>query len=247
MTFRPTRSSPASRRWSDRLRPNFEFFHDLSDFAPRNHHNIKDSFFRFDLHFKGQKADNVAYALAGCAAFLKAVYRKDSQQIVVESNHDQALVKWIKTADYRTDPENAIFFLDVTKAYLLGLRNGQSNPPVFEQVLRSMGIPEDTVFVSEDNSFTICGDIECGMHGHLGANGARATPMQFTRAGAKSNTGHTHSPMIRDGAYVGGVSGSLDMGYNKGLSSWAQAHIVTYPNGKRTILTMCNGQFFADQ
>jgi hypothetical protein len=37
------------------------------------------------------------------------------------------------------------------------------------------------------------------------------------------------------------------MGYNKGLSSWAQAHTVTYPNGKRAILTMCNGQFFADQ
>jgi hypothetical protein len=103
------------------------------------------------------------------------------------------------------------------------------------------------VFVSEDNSFTICGNIECGMHGHLGANGARPSPTQFARAGAKSNTGHTHSPAILDGAYVAGVSGSLDMGYNKGLSSWAPAHIVTYPNGKRTILTMCNGTFSADQ
>jgi hypothetical protein len=111
----------------------------------------------------------------------------------------------------------------------------------------NFGCPDDTVFVSEDNSFTICGNIECGMHGHLGANGARATPTQFARAGAKSNTGHTHSPKILDGAYVAGVSGKLDMGYNKGLSSWAHAHIVTYPNGKRAILTMADGQFFADQ
>jgi hypothetical protein len=125
----------------NQLRPNFEFFHDLSDFAPRNHHNIKDSFFRFDLHFKGFKKDNVAYALQGCAAFLTAVHHPESQQVVVESNHDQALVKWIKTADFRTDPENAVFYLDVTKAYLLGLREGQANPPVFEGVLRTLRHP----------------------------------------------------------------------------------------------------------
>jgi len=231
----------------NQLRPNFEFFHDLSDFAPRNHHNIKDPFFRFKTHFEGTAKDNVAYALHGCAEFLTAVHRDDSQQIVVESNHDQALVKWINTADWKADPENAIFYLDATKHYLIGLREGLDNPPIFEWVLRTYGIPDDVTFVSEDNSFMICGDIECGMHGHLGANGARATPNAFARAGAKSNTGHTHSPKILDGAYVAGVSGNLDMGYNKGLSSWAQAHIVTYPNGKRAILTMCNGLFSADQ
>jgi hypothetical protein len=100
-------------------------------------------------------------------------------------------------------------------------------------------------FVSEDDSFIICGDIECAMHGHLGANGARGNPRQFTKMGAKSNTGHTHSPWLGDGAAVAGVSGLLDMGYNKGLSSWDQSHIVTYPNGRRCIITMRNGHWFS--
>ena len=227
----------------DFLRPNFEFYHDLSDFTPRNHHNIKDHHFRFVTHQMGTA--NVEDALIGAARFLGEVHRFDSQIVVVESNHDQALVKWLKTADYREDPENADFFLRTQQSYYNYLARGVSSPPVFEDILRANGCPSDAVFVTEDSSFTICGNIECGMHGHLGANGAKASPNAFARMGAKSNTGHTHSPAILDGAYVSGVSGRLDMGYNKGLSSWAHAHIVTYPNGKRTILTMQNGRFYA--
>lgn len=229
----------------DYLRPNFEFYHDLSDFAPRNHHNIKDHHFRFKTHAHGTA--NVKSALLGCASFLSEVVRDDCMAVVVESNHDQALVKWLKTADYRDDPENATFFLEMQASYYRYLSAGNDNPPVFEDFLRENGVPSDVVFVNEDSSFVICGDIECAMHGHLGANGAKASPAAFTRMGMKSNTGHTHSPSITDGAYIGGVSGKMDMGYNRGLSSWAHAHICTYPNGKRTILTMMGGGFFADQ
>lgn len=28
------------------------------------------------------------------------------------------------------------------------------------------------------------------------------------------------------------------MGYNKGPSSWSHSHVVTYPNGKRAVVTM---------
>ncbi|UIS25244.1 hypothetical protein [Erythrobacter phage vB_EliS-L02] len=229
----------------DFLRPVYEFYHDLSDFSPRNHHNIKDHHFRFAAHVRGGQDNNVAGALQGCADFLRAIHREDIMSIVIESNHDQALLKWLKTADYRDDPENAIFFLFCQLWIYQMLQNGFSEPDVLQYVLREMGCPEDVVFVNEDESFVICGDIECGMHGHLGPNGARGSPLSISRAGMKSNTGHTHSPAIRDGAYVGGVSATLDLGYNKGPSSWSQSHIITYPNGKRTIITFHNGRYYA--
>ena len=227
------------------LRPHYEFYHDLSDFAPRNHHNIKDHHFRFERHTSGSRSDSVQVALAGCANFLNEVQRDDCLSVVVESNHDQALTKWLKTADYRDDPENAVFFLSCQLWYYKQLAEGVSSPDIFQQVMRVYGCPDDVVFVNEDQSFVICGDIECGMHGHLGPNGSRGSPLAISRAGMKSNTGHTHSPAIRDGAYVGGVSGSLDMGYNRGPSSWSHTHIVTYPNGRRTLLTLHNGRFYA--
>lgn len=229
----------------DSLLPHYEFYHDLSDFSPRNHHNIKDHHFRFNAHVRGGQNNNVEGALEGCAKFLRAVNRDDIQSIVIESNHDQALLKWLKTADYREDPENAIFFLSCQLWFYEQMLNGSGDYDIFRHVLQSLDAPKSVEFINEDQSFIICGDIECGMHGHLGPNGSRGSPLAFSRAGMKSNTGHSHSPAIRDGAYVGGVSATLDMGYNKGPSSWSQSHIITYPNGKRTIITFHNGRYHA--
>lgn len=228
-----------------RLRPRYEFMHDLCDFTPRNHHSIKDIHFRYAAHVAKGAHDNVQKAMEGTANFLKEVRRDDCTTVVVESNHDQALVKWLKTADYRDDPENAVFFLACQQWVYSQIERGNHSPDIFQEVMRSFGAPDDVVFVNEDQSFIICDDIECGMHGHLGPNGSRGSPLAISRAGKKSNTGHTHSPAIRDGAYVAGVSGRLDMGYNKGPSSWSHSHIITYPNGKRTIITMNRGRFYA--
>lgn len=38
--------------------------------------------------------------------------------------------------------------------------------------------------------------------------------------------------------YYAGMNDKLDMGYNKGLSSWTRSLIITYPNAKREILTI---------
>ena len=229
----------------DLLKPRHQFFHDLSDFAPRNHHNIKDPHFLFRTHQTG--TDNVEEALIGCSRFLDATFREWCSSRVIQSNHDNALLRWLKEVDYRTDPVNALFFLECQTSYYRQLADGVRDPAIFEQVLRGF-VPNGLAgvgFISEDDSYLICGNIECAMHGHLGANGARGNPRHYTRMGSKSNTGHTHSPQIIDGAYVAGVSGSLDMGYNRGLSSWDHSHIVTYPNGARAILSMMEGRWFA--
>lgn len=237
-------SLPCLDSW---LRPKYRFIHDLSDFTARNHHNIKDHHFRYLTH--QTETDNVEGAIYGCAEFITEISKprtelldNDTETVIVQSNHDNALLKWIKSADYKLDPENAIFFLECELEIHRWLRVGEECP-IFELILKKAGIPDNTTFVGEDDSFIICGDIECAMHGHLGANGAKASPAAFTRMGSKSNTAHTHSPSITDGNYTCGVSGELDMGYNKGLSSWCQTHTLTHQNGKRQLLTMMLGRF----
>jgi len=238
---------PAIARTSllDRFRPRHQFFHDLSDFAPRNHHNIKDHHFRFQTHT--EKSANVETALEGCARFLQETHRPWCNSVVVQSNHDNALMTWLKSADYREDPENAVFYLRAQLELYEAYSRGRDSYDIFQSIMRQMATIDEVRFVGEDSSYTIAGGIECAMHGHLGANGSRGSPRQFTRMGAKSNTGHTHSAQIIDGAYVAGVSGKLDMGYNRGMSSWSHSHIFTYSNGKRAIVTKMGGQFFAGQ
>ena len=229
----------------DYLVPNYQFIHDTMDFTYRNHHNINDPHFRFEMFTHG--TETVRDSILKAQAFLNRVYRWHCTTVVVESNHDLALLKWLKTADYRTDPVNAEYFLLLQRRVYQAIREREKDFQIFPWALQQEGDFTNTIFLKEDDSFLIAGDIECGMHGHNGANGVKPTPRQFSRMGRKSNTGHTHSASIIDGCYTAGISGSIDQGYNKGLSSWSHSHIVTYINGKRTIVTqIADGHYCGD-
>lgn len=234
--------------WGDKsmlteLNPSFQFIHDLTDFRARNHHNIDDPFFLADMHFRGQ--GNVEKDLLRCGSFLGHITRLGNKAIVVESNHDQALERWLKEADIRKDPENAVFFHRANMMIHTAIRRLNPNFNVFQwAVTDNFQIKMDAEFLREDDSYVVKG-IEQGMHGHRGPNGARGNPRGFRTIGRKVNIGHMHSAGIFDGVYVAGVSGLLEMGYNKGPSSWSHSHIITYDNGKRTIVTMKQGKWKA--
>lgn len=220
------------------LKPKVQFIHDLSDFSARNHHNIKDPFFLAEKHF--MEDHNVKDELEDAANFLLALgINKTSQIVVVESNHDLAYRRWLKEADIRTDPENAEFFHRSNAEIFAQIRNGAPNFNIYEWALRKLQPEINKIrltFLREDDSFTVKG-IECGMHGHRGPNGSRGSAGSIKSIGRKVNIGHSHSAGILDGCYIAGVSADLDMGYNKGPSSWSHSHIVIYKNGKRAIIT----------
>jgi len=67
----------------------------------------------------------------------------------------------------------------------------------------------------------------------------------LSKIGRRANTGHTHTAQIIDGLFVAGTMTRLRLDYVKGPSSWSHSLIVTYPNGKRTIVTCFNGKWRA--
>lgn len=238
----------------DVLKPRQQFCHDTSDFTPRNHHNINDPHFRYEMFAK--KQDTVEGALKQCANCLSAMTRDFVKTVVVESNHDLALMRWLKTADYKTDPANALFFLKTQSKIYEEIHNQLSKSDdeeefnIFSHVMTELDptIKDDSViFLNTDQSWRLFGPdgIECGWHGHNGNNGARGSTSGFTKVGIRVNIGHQHTAGIHEGVYVAGVSGKLKMGYNKGPSSWSHSHIITYSNGKRAIVTLKNGKWRA--
>jgi hypothetical protein len=225
----------------DTLNPYYQFVHDLTDFKARNHHNIKDPHFLAEMHFKG--TTSVRQGMRQAAEVLQKMRRKDGELVVVESNHDQAFRRWLKEADIRQDPANAEYYHKANAEIFRQLRKGTANFHVFEWAVREFLTPQaqnGITFLDEDDSFLVGGHngIECGMHGHRGPNGARGNPHALRKLGRKCNVGHAHTAGIFDGIYVAGVSCRLDMGYNKGPSSWSQSHTIIYPNNKRAIITM---------
>lgn len=220
------------------LKPKYQFVHDVLDMKSRNHHNINDPYFRFKQAMVEQQ-DSVKDDCDKVNSFLCKINVDFSRIIVVESNHDLALKRWLRESDYKNDPVNAIFFLECQLAMYKAIARGDDNFSILEHVIKNSNQAHYGItFLRTDESFRICGDIECGHHGHLGVNGSRGSIGVYQKLGTRYNIGHSHSAGIKDGVYVAGVSGELDMGYNEGGSSWSHSHIVTYPNGKRAIITM---------
>ncbi len=219
----------------DGLQPEIQFFHDTLDFRRRNHHNLHDPHVMALVSANG--SENVEAEVQEASDFIAACTRDFCTTVVVESNHDNALARWLKNVDGAADVKNAYYWHDLNSAWHKAIRAGNDSFNVVEYGLRLANLPDSVEFVGAGQGYQVDG-IECGLHGDLGISGSRGSPNQFKRFGVRTSTGHTHTPSISEGAYVAGVSAKLDQGYNKGPTTWAHAHIVQYHNGKRTLLLM---------
>lgn len=227
-----------------KLRPHNVFIHDVSDFRARNHHEIKDPHTRFKTFIEGR--ESVEDELRNDALFITHLSGLiDGQLFVVESNHHEALDKWLKTTTHFDDPPNALFYLRATLAKYEAMERGDHEFDSYHHVMKTYYDDwrcKDAIFLPEDGKQNI-GGVEHAIHGHRGANGTRGSVSAFTRIGPKCTIGHMHSAAIIDGVYVTGTTSKLDLGYNKGASSWSHSHCVQYKNGKRTIITLKNGRW----
>lgn len=163
---------------------------------------------------------------------------------VVNSNHDDHLAKWLDQFDYKRDVRNAEIWFNLQAARYKFIRRGTGRHRPFLQGALS-ALNTGIRFLKEDESLTLAG-VECGMHGHRGANGARGSLAGFARMGVRSIVGHSHSAGIQDGAYQVGTLSKLRKGYNKGPSSWSHTNALIYPSGKRTLITIKDGRWRAE-
>lgn len=232
----------------DFLKPRYQFFHDVFDGESRNPYNEKNAHENFRLFINNK--ESIEEEVSDVASFLRSTEREWCKSVVDESNHDLWLAKWLNTADYRRDPINALFYLRMQLASYEAQARGDDTFSVFKHALKSAdGLKLAGIdFCPLNGSYNICqdsGGIECGFHGHLGPNGSRASANSLVKIASKLNIGHSHSAGIYDGVYQSGVLGKLFMNYNNGPSSWTHSNIITYPNGKRSIITLQGGRYFA--
>lgn len=235
----------------DVLRPQEVFLHDLFDNQARNHHHLGDNAYAYEQAVR--KKESILDEARAAADLLHRLRRPFAKLRVVESNHDLALERYVREGRYRHDGANIRIGLQLEDAYL-GWRENVARaldafeaPPKFsllEHTLRTIRDDLDHVeWIYDGQSYLVDG-IECGHHGFRGANGAKGTVSGFARMGRKMSIADKHSPEIMDGVYVAGAC-ELQHGYNKGPSGWAVSHIVQYPSGKRSLITLQNGKWRA--
>jgi hypothetical protein len=219
------------------LQPKALVVHDLVDFqscSPHDRYNHGENFKKWM-----QGASSVGSAITqGEVALADITTAHDGPIYVVESNHDRWLDRWLDFADYRYDPQNAITFLKLQTRRYEDYASGLDDRSMLERAMFPHSDPRRPYhFISESDSLVIQ-DIECGIHGDLGPNGSRGSTRALSKIGPKTFTGHTHSAGIVGACWTVGLTASLDMGYNKGPSSWSHTHGIIYPDGKRCLVTI---------
>ncbi|MCP3732223.1 hypothetical protein M9978_17520 [Sphingomonas sp. MG17] len=228
----------------DMLRPRNMVFHDVCDFEARSAYDARDHHKRFAQMIAG--GGDVRAELAATAAFLADTRRSWSRSVVVGSNHDMALLRWLREQDFREDHRNAIFYLETSLRLHRWLAEGRPADGLFEHTLRSLTCDglRGVRFLRPNESLKLAG-VEASIHGHLGADGRPGDVRFFERLGIRATLGHTHRPTTRDGIYCSGVC-NTELAYARGtITAWATGHVVTYPSGSRQHLIFDGGRFHA--
>lgn len=219
--------------------PSLIVVHDALDFMSRNHHNREDWTFLYQMQDRAVIDD-----LTDVINYLNEL-AEYAPVFVVESNHDLAIDGWVKDNkfDVRLDPKNARTYLALKLAYIEAMDDGSfADFAKMDLAFRALAdkLPElsSNIEFGKIDDQRLAYGYDYSMHGHVGTGGARGSAVSFKKMRIKTVTGHTHSPAEDHNTVVVGVTGSMNMGYNKGGTTWDRANALIYPNSTHQLVPM---------
>jgi transposase len=217
-----------------KLSPDHVVLHDVFDGYSINHHESKDPFIQYQKEVEGSNSlkGEIDEMLKGLEDF------QDYNVVVVRSNHDDFVDRWLKDTDWRktVTPKNSLEYMQYAAAIL----NREAPNGVIPYVINRRFPHIKTL--GRNDSYIVKG-WELGQHGDVGSNGSRGSLAQFRKLNAKLVVGHYHAPGRKDGALAVGTSTHLRVGYNTGASSWLQSHVIIHTDGKAQHIHFTDGEF----
>ena len=216
----------------DKMKPNHTVIHDIFDGNSISHHNKRDPFLLLDLEERG--LDNVEEEISEMFEWIEK--RKSYNLVIPAANHNDWLDQWLNTTDWRKE-RNKKAYLKYANVKAEGLcKKGM----VAYLIDKEFG--GEVTTLDYNGSYRVL-DWELALHYDKGANGSRGSATQFKNLNTKSVGGHGHSAFRYDGSLAVGTLTKMDMGYNKGMSTWTKSNVLIYPNGKAQHIHYINGKF----
>jgi hypothetical protein len=225
------------------LKPEQIIMHDVLDSYAISHWHSNDLFTQFGKYKSG--TNRIEEELHLTMKYLIDHVPEYSQAVVVASNHDSHLTRWMSQVKIANEPWNAETFHLLSWLMLKQTNMGNAGveyPDAFALWCKYRYPDSKVKFLTGFDSYRISG-IEVALHGDRGSNGSRGALAQFSKLGMKTITGHSHSPGIIGGAYAVGHSCYSRLSYNSGASSWIACHAIIHQNGKRQLLIIKKGKW----
>jgi len=225
----------------DKVKPNHVVLHDVFDGDSISHHQMKDPFVQYGKEVNG--TNDLNKELDIMMNSLKP-FEKYKNVVIVRSNHDDFLDRWLKNEDWKKQPtfKNSRLYMQLSDILL---EQHASNPTSVDGVIPALIKQKYPKFItlSRTDSYKVKGGWELGQHGDIGSNGSRGSLLQFRRLNTKIVVGHYHTPGRKDGALAVGTSTNMRVGYNLGPSTWLQSHVIIHEDGRAQHITFINGEF----
>ena len=217
-------------------------FHDMFNGASINHHEEHDIMNRAERIRKGLNSLETELAITAYEFDRILGLKSVKSGIVVKSNHDDFIDRWVRPYKFAKDPVNAEFgtllAADIIQASKKGIKKD-----FFKTALELNGAPKNMHkirWLSADDDYVV-EDVHLGAHGDRAANGSRGSIKGLAKSYPKCVIGHSHTPGIFKGAFQVGTTSLLRLGYNKGPSSWVHCSCLVYRNGQRQLINSING------
>ena len=232
----------------EQVDPQHWIFNDTLDSHANTPHHLNHPLVQQAIGEAGK--DDVKAEVEEALDYVQSSATKRRKAVVVPSNHDDMLTRWVEREDWKTmSKANADFYLELARkmsaASKYDPKKGVDLPDAFGLLLRGRKL-KNVAVLERDQSFMLA-DVEMGMHGDKGPNGARGSRMNLRRIGVKSIIGHSHSPGIEEGCYQTGTSTFLRLEYNHGASGWLNADVVLNADGKRQVIIYVDGRYRAER
>lgn len=218
------------------IKPEYGIVHDLFNGMSINHHE------KNNILLKAQRAEQDQLCLKNemkCVGKdLDIISKWVKKIVVVKSNHDEFLDRYLMEGLYVGDPHNHRFSLE------LALKILDKKDPLKEAVeIASNKKYNNIKWLKRNDEFKIAG-VQLAAHGDCGSNGAKGSIKSAENSYGDCIIAHSHTPQILRGVYCVGTSTHLRLEYNqKGASSWLQSFCLLYKNGSRQIINLIDGKY----
>jgi hypothetical protein len=228
-----------------------QVLHDVVDFnIEHSHHNKNDLIYRYAL--KKTKIASAFSSIKKTGDKLEEIIDNSphtKEFRVISSNHHDHLYRFLNETPLKniSHYKDMFMYVDILKD-IFATKNiiGKGGVLNIDNVLKialsrvmDKKHMDKLSWVGRNCKSRLFG-IDVSQHGDRGPNGARGSIMAFSKTSVPNTIGHSHTPGIHGDTYQGGHCAENQMNYNPGYSSNAHVHVLTYPNGKRTPISIVN-------
>lgn len=205
--------------------------HDLFDNRFNNHHDVHKPVLRAKLAMQGKT--KLIHEGEITTEWLNDWSDRVDRLVIVKSNHDEALERYLDEGRWKDDPEN------LYDACLLVRKRMEGHDPLKYLINDMVGLKHSSKikWLDRDEDYVIYG-IENGVHGDKGGNGSKGSLRSVEKSYYKATVGHSHTAGIFRHVYQVGTSTVMKLSYNSGPSSWTNTMCIQYPNGQRQLINI---------